>query len=198
VTGASQDYTYSIDETKVIWQEFTTRKNVMVWTSSIYPDTTQTYPYTCLWCHVRGSDADQGTTNRVGKLAKAEEYQYQRFGVTASYLWHEPGQDATPMLPAIWTGDYDSSSPATPYPVFLTGHSTHTGIGGTSILIPGFDDQEWGLATGANPVTTQGTAGTHPATMGGYANFEVTTPGGKKRRLTFDDSGKLIQVSTAT
>jgi hypothetical protein len=192
-TGAPQDYTYSVDDSTVVWQEFTTRTNVMILCSAI-PDRAATYPYTCYWWHVRDSDFYENTTQRTGVAAKAEESQYWRSGVTAENEWSQFSQDITPVLPAIWTGDYDSSSPTTPKPVFLTGFTPppQNTDGFPFPDSPGFADQAWQRG---GTVTNPGTSGSHPSEVNGAIQMPISVPGGT-RTLFVDWQGRVWRIST--
>lgn len=191
-TGASQDYIYSVDSTKVVWQEFTTRVAVKVLCAQ-YPNYSNTYPYTCKWWHVRDSDFWQSGSQRSGVCAKAEEFQYQKYGVTpSSGNWKEFGQNESPALPAIWTGDYDESNTSTPTPVFLTGFTPPTDHDDGFPDSPGFADQAW--ARGGTTLDP-GTSGSHPATTNGAVQMQISVPGGT-RTIYADFQGRLTKIST--
>jgi hypothetical protein len=186
----TQDYTYSVDSTKVVWQEFTTRQMVQLFCSNQTPNYTSLYPYTCRWWHIRDGDNYNNTTQRLGVCMRAQENNYRNYGVTDPVIWKSYGSDEACVVPALWTGEYDTSN-STPTPVFLTGYTAPTDHTDGFPDSPGFADQTW--SNGAQP-TDPGTSGSHPSSVGGWVQFYVSTPGGHKRQVEAYFDGRLRKI----
>jgi hypothetical protein len=193
-SAAPQDLNYSVDGKKIVWQEFTDRKAVIMQTNSAPSATSTKYPYACYWWHILPSAG--GTAGREGFYFDCGETDYGNLGPFASSSWLDVKEFGTPgPQVGVWTGEYDPDAAVSgvpvPRPIFATGtkriFDSNAGSGR-----PAFTGQTWKFGEVNQNV---GTAGSPLTPVGGAPTVTVNIPGGGIATLSFDWEGKLVQLS---